>query len=397
MFVEVGVWVALLLACTSSEAPPAPIEPVPAAAEAPALPKPGRAKDQVEPTWKAELGDLDRRLAFFEKRAENPADAVAVGQAVGLLLERAHLTGDYADYTRADQLVQRALAARETTLVHAAAASLDYSLHRYASAEAHLSKSGGDAGLSAAIAFDRGQYAEAGEAYVRLAASEKPIDLSRLAIFRWKTGAIDEAEDLLSRSEAKYFGRSHRARAWVHLQRGLIDLDHGRLDEALVHYRDAEAAMQGYWLIDEHIAEIHLIREQYDEAEKMYRDLVERTGNPEFLDRLADVLAATGREAEAKEVVARARAAYEQRLALFPEATWGHAIDHWLAWGAPEEALRMAEANYTNRPNGEAALARIEALLKVGREADARAALDALRQTPFRSPEVDAIGARLGP
>jgi predicted Zn-dependent protease len=56
--------------------------------------------------------------------------------------------------------------------------------------------------------------------------------------------------------------------------------------------------------------------------------------------------------AQADALIARADAAYAARMQTFPEATWGHALDHALAWGDPADALDMALANATLRPHG---------------------------------------------
>jgi thioredoxin-like negative regulator of GroEL len=102
-----------------------------------------------------------------------------------------------------------------------------------------------------------------------------------------------------------------------------------------------------------------------------------------------------GKPEASQEMVDRARKVYEERLAAFPEATWGHALDHWLAHGDPAEALEMARKNHDNRPNGEAKLGLVQALHKAGQTAEAKALLEEVRASRYRSPEIDEIAAEL--
>ena len=79
-----------------------------------------------------------------------------------------------------------------------------------------------------------------------------------------------------------------RSYAWVELQRGLLDFDRRRDHEALAHYRVAERAYSGYWLIEEHIAEALDRLGRTAQAVEMYQRVIERTRNPEFVSALTD-------------------------------------------------------------------------------------------------------------
>ena len=400
----VGVLAGALLAC--QPAPPAEEGPVPAAQPASSPPpapdpvgKPGPANDQLARTWEAELAEVDKRIAYFEKRVEADGDdALALKQLVSLLLDRAQLTGDYADYARAQEVVDAAFARADAKAQgpHASAFALDMALHRYASAQEHLAflRTSG-AGPQAQLDMALGRYEEARPVLEQMAKSKRPEHVSRLAIYKWKTGDLDDADALLVQAAAGYHGRFHRPEAWYQLHRGIFDLEREQYHDAMAHYLAAKRKMDGYWLVDEHIAEIHLLQGNLDKARAMYEDLVERTGNPEFMDRLAETLEAQGEDDAAKAMVSKARAVYEARLEQFPEATWGHAIDHWLAWGDPDEALEMARKNHANRPNGDAKLALIEALVNAGKLDEARAVMREVEASPFNVPEVAKLAATL--
>src|SRR5690606_36652229 len=144
----------------------------------------------------------------------------------------------------------------------------------------------------------------------------------RIAYDLWQTGRFEQAERWLGAAEARAAGDG-RERAWIELQRGQIDLDRGHLDEALGHYRRADRLFSGWWLVEEHIAEIYALRGEHGATERRYRDRIERTGSPEFMDALARVLEARGRSQQARALIDRPTRAYERRLEVLPEASYG--------------------------------------------------------------------------
>lgn len=341
-------------------------------AEKPAAQAPAAARE-AKPAYATELAALTQGIESGLAHAkQKPDDGLVPMEVVGLYTERARLTGDYADYGRAQALIDaqpaNALPAPGRCM---AQARLHYTLHRLQRARTTLESCPPNtppdevAALRADIALHSGRYAEAGETYRALVnQSPGPQHFARLAQLRKVTGAPGEASALLEAAERRYHGRSATMKAWLKLQRGLVALDQGRLEEALALYRAAEAELPGWWLVEEHIAEVLQLRGDTARAKAMYESIVQRTGAPEFMDALAAIEQAQGGEARARELLDRARAAYEQRIAAFPEAAAGHALDHFLH--RPEDAARalaLAEGNFRTRPSGEAAVGLAKALL----------------------------------
>lgn len=60
--------------------------------------------------------------------------------------------------------------------------------------------------------------------------------------------------------------------------------------------------------------------------------------------------------------IQRAQAVYRERLKTFPEAGVGHAVDHFLQFGTPAEALDLARRNARLRPFGDAQITLAAAL-----------------------------------
>ncbi|MCB9565811.1 MAG: hypothetical protein H6710_01060 [Myxococcales bacterium] len=400
-----------LLACGDAR----PAEPAPSQATAEKIP-PAPATTPAAPevplpatpvAYADELAARDQRIAAIRARAAaSPPAWLTLQSLAEALLERAHLSGDYDDYAAAEATLADAFATTEgRSGPWMTRARLHFTLHRLDPALADLERAAARTGLSdreraaidglrADIAFQRGDYEAARAAFERLADARPGLtELARLATYRWKTGDLEAADLLYARALAAYEGEAAQPRAWVRLMRGLLDLDRGRHREALAHYEEAAAELSGYWLVEEHIAEVRALLGEREAAIALYRDLVERTRNPEFMDALAELVAADD-PAEAAALHARARAAYDALLLRYPEAAAGHALEHLLARGdAPARALEVATANYAIRPNGAAATLLAEALLAAGEPARAAATIEAALASPWRSADLHRIAS----
>lgn len=373
----------LLCACTRTPPPPAPTAPA--------------AQGVSGPLRYAELlQSYDEALA-----AKGPPKAPSSpGERVRLLLERARLAGDYDDYARAGAIL--AAADADATLRCLPLARWHYTLHRLAAAGAVLDGCAASveadelAGLRADIAFYSGRYDEAETVYrEQLNRLDSPQAFIRMALLRARRGAPAEAMALFEAAEQRYHGDSASMRAWLKLQRGLVALDQGRFEQARALYLAAAEALPGWWLVDEHLAEVQALMGETDAARKAYEDIVRRTGAPEFMDALAALETQAGHAERAAQLLAQARKLYEQRLAAFPEASAGHALDHYLnSPGDAAFALQLAQANHRNRPYGEASIALAQALLLNGRAAEALKLLQAEVAAGWDTPELHWVMAQ---
>lgn len=407
-----------LAACGGSPGPePAPVpspEASTAKGDAPAkavdaAPNKKQRPSKREPTFAAQLAAVDRRIAGHHKVAENnPSSSLAWGRVAELYLTRARLSGDYDDYAKAEAMIAKGFGAGHKADFgpFMARVRLNFTLHRLDRIDADFERQtrmptqdgkevyGRDL-FAANLAFQRGQYAKAEELFVSLVDRMPAMSaLSGLALYRWKAGKFDEAETLYRRALEAYDGEETEPAAWIHLQLGLMDLDRGRYDEALVHYREGEALIEGYWLLEEHIAEILTLQGKTEEAKALYLAIVERTGNPEFMDALAELEAAAGHTAEADAWLAKASEKFEAQLLRFPEAAYGHALEHFLAHGDDaQRTLEMARRNHTLRPNADAKRMLAAALLAAGNTAEAKTVIEETLATPMRSADLHATAA----
>jgi tetratricopeptide (TPR) repeat protein len=350
--------------------------------------------------------DYEKETAVLQSKIEALANPATKDDALKLVYYRyqlAALSGDYADLKAAEDSINEALRAHGPLddLLYFNA-HLHFKLHRFEAARESIAsmplagESASLRALAADIALQQGHYAQARAEYESLAAEKPSWDvLARLAYYRLKTGQPAEADELYRRAADMIPAKEMRTYAWIELQRGLIDLEYGRPEEALAHYRVADRAWSGYWLIEEHIAEALHLTGQTRRAIALYRDIIERTRNPEFMTALANILGVTDPEAAAA-LYTEADALYARQFDLYPEAAAGHLIERLLEKRDSDPRLRdYAEWNHALRPNAEAKLLLARSYLKLGDAAAARGLINEILQTPWRTPDLEILRIEL--
>ncbi len=350
------------------------------------------------------VAELNLRAAEAAQAAD-PDVAEASLAVVEAALELAWLSNDYDWFARAEAALDAAqTAAGRSPRTCLVTAQLHLTLHRAAAASDALRECGPwrdertHEQLLADIRFMQGEPEAAAAAYRRLLHQGVEIStLARLAAVHQALGHPEEAKALLAEAERRDQGHDPAQRAWLKLQRAEIALHQGRWDEARAVYLAAEEALPGWWLVEEHLAEIEALLGQTAAARKRYLDIVERNGLPELMDALAMLERTLGAHESAELQRNRAREGYDARLTRFPEAAAGHALEHFLHDPHPARALELAEENYAGRPIGESAAFLARARWRSGRRADACAALESARGRGYASAEVLWLAAECSP
>ena len=355
------------------------------------------------------LAQIDADLANARERAGSRSDEWLMHEvAARLYLARARLSGSFDDYAAAENALERAFAAAAPgTGPHMTQAVLDFTMHRFGPAERQIDHIAAYAApldapdlaetvaMRGDIAFYRGDHDGAREAYEQADRLAPGTGDFRFAIHHFKSGRFDEAEAYFDRTERGLAQPTPQILSNLELQRGILDLERGRWDDALAHFRRADRIFPGHWLIEEHIAEVTALKGDLAGAERLYRDIVRRTGHPEFMDALAGVKREQGDAQAAAAWTERAASVWRQRLRQFPEASYGHAIDHCVAAGNWRCALNLAKRNHRARPYGDAKVALAQALLRNGRRDEAKAMIEAVLQSPWRTAQVHAVAAEI--
>ncbi|HEY0116470.1 MAG TPA: hypothetical protein VGB54_12200, partial [Allosphingosinicella sp.] len=225
--------------------PAPPASPAANAAVAPAV-GPARGYDDLAAQYSAALEENRRRA---DARG---SEWLIQEQLARAAFARGRLTGSYDDYALAQAALDRAFAsAPQGSGPHLSQAVLHLMMHRLGRAEAMLDAIGryavppdsGEraeiAAMRGDIAFYRGDYAGALRHYEEADAIEAGAADFRRAIFHSKTGRVDLAERYFDSYERRLVRPDRHMRANMALQRGILDLDSGRWEEALAHFRAA--------------------------------------------------------------------------------------------------------------------------------------------------------------
>jgi tetratricopeptide (TPR) repeat protein len=403
MVAFVALALAFMLTCVRDDEPTvataassvAPSTPA-AASDAPRRAREKRRK-VAPPTHAQRLAELDRRIDGSLALTERNDSSLGFDRAAGLMMVRAHLTGDHEDHARAEQLVERAFgivlpdvgpymtrAQLNLEVGRLDRVDADFERHRRQLGKGKRERAD-DALFAAELAFQRGRYHDALAGYREALELRETADgLARLGVYHWKTGRFDEATAALTKAIAHDPPAAPDELARMHLTLGRMDLDRGRYAEALAHYRDADGQLRGYWLVEQHTAEVLLLQGETAQAEAIHRDLVARTESPEILDTLAELHYARGDQRTAAQLVARARRGHEQHLGRFAEAAYGHALEHFLAYADdPVRTLAMAEHNHAVHATPEAKLLLARARLATGDVAGARVVVSEAIESPW--------------
>ena len=345
-------------------------------------------------------GAIDGAVRQVESQSDNVQIAV---ETASLYLDRARLGGNYDDYHRAQALLDRVknapTAAPMTCLTQA---RLQYALHQLADAQATMAGCSATldpiegSALRADIALYSGRYKEAEDSYRALTNQiGNSSHYLRLALFRARTGSPGEAAALLEAAEKRYHGVSATTRAWLKVQRGLLAWERGRLDEAMALYLLASDELPGWWFIDEQIAEVKRLNGDTAGAQALLEKIIERTGQPQHMDELARLLREGKTPDAANAWIQRAQAVYRARLKAFPEAGVGHAVDHFLQFGTPAEALDLARRNARLRPFGEAQIALAAALFRAGQAGEAAVVIGQVQDSGWDTAHLHAVAAQV--
>jgi tetratricopeptide (TPR) repeat protein len=343
-----------------------------------------------------DLSRLDKDLGLLSRDALTPPiDTERVTRYLALLYQRASLTGNLRQLeevnSQIDSVIETMKIPGDLFLLKA---NLAFKLHRLQDVKnileraPYLLHTPEGRTLQADLDFQEGRYGEARRGYEQLIEETRSWDsLARLAHFAAKMGEMDRAEQLYSDAEEELTAKEMRSFAWVQIQRGLLDMSHGRIEEARAHYDKARRAYPGYWTIDEHYAEMLGAKGQLTEAAALYEQVLSRFSKPEAQQALGEIYLKMGYSKQAESWLKAAENAYLQSVARGSVHYYHHLVDIYSGpVRKPAAALQWAERDFALRENFSTQAALAWALYNNGHTAKA---VDMMRKS-LSSGVVDA-------
>ena len=311
--------------------------------------------------YEVELGRIDREMSGLREAAfAAPVDSEKAARLAYLLFHRAVLTASAADLAAAEGALEKAFEQTSAFAdLYLLKANLDFKLHRLAETQRDLKALSPFAGnaqiiaMTAGVALQEGRYAAAQRGYQSAIAKNPTWDnLARLAYWEAKFGDPDRADSLYQAAEEEISAKEMRSYAWVELQRGLLDLQRGRYAAALAHYRQAGKAYSGYWLVDEHMAELLGAQGKSHEAVALYEKVIARAPRPELQQALGDLYLFMGKPDQAKPWHDTALAGYLESAGR-GEVRYYHHLAGFYADVRQDgaEAVKWARKDVELRPN----------------------------------------------
>jgi tetratricopeptide (TPR) repeat protein len=311
--------------------------------------------------FQIEIERIEKDISELEDNALNlPLDSEKATKFVFRLYQRASLNGNLADFRVAEAAINSAIAHLcHTADLYFLKANLDFKFHRLADVRRDLEMGPGlkdsfqGRAIMADLDFQEGRYEAARKGYEDVIRDDRTWDnLARLAYFKFKMGDRESAERLYIEAEDEITAKQMRSFAWVELQRGVLKLTQGRYEEALAHYKRAERAYSGYWLVDEHMAELLGAQGKLDEAVALYRKVIARVPKPELQQALGELYVRLGKPEQAQPCFEKALAAYLESTERGDVHYYHHLADFYTdARCDGAEAVRWARKDVELREN----------------------------------------------
>jgi tetratricopeptide (TPR) repeat protein len=239
---------------------------------------------------------------------EQPRNVHGLGLLGLAYLQRARETGDPAWYGKADGVLRRALRfAPHDLLATSGLGSLALSRHRFAAAlrigrrVVALSPSTASGyGVVGDALVELGRYRAAFRAFDRMAGLRPGLpSYARISYARELRGNFDGALEAMQLAATGAIGQAEPT-AWVDVQLGKLDWNHGRYAAATAEDRAALHAFPGYVYALDALAQVEMARGRLARAISLEQRAVATIPLPQFVSLLGDLQRAAGRPVAAR-------------------------------------------------------------------------------------------------
>ena len=232
--------------------------------------------------------------------------------------------------------------------------------------------------IRADLDFQHGRYQTAENGYLGVLQRERSWGaLARLAYLRGKMGDPAGADRLYEEAQNQLTAKEMRAYAWLEVQRGFLHFTRGRHGEARSHYRRADTAYPGYWLVEEHVAELLGAEGRYDEAAGILERVASTIDRADLDQAIGELYELAGQSGSALSWKQRALSAYLHSAQRGEVHYYHHLVDYYTDVAEDgSEAVKWAYKDLQLRENFSTQAVLAWALYRDGQFGDARHWID---------------------
>jgi tetratricopeptide (TPR) repeat protein len=329
-----------------------------------------------------EIQKIDQAIAELEPDAlALPLNSENATKYVYLLYQRASLAGDLAAFGKVEAALKQVIdAIGPAQDLYLLKANLDFKFHRLSEVKLDL-EAGRDLRdttqgkvLRADLDFQEGRYEDARRGYEEAIQEDLTWDnLARLAYLKWKLGDTEGADRLYAEAKDELTAKEMRHYAWIELQQGVLDLRRGCYAEAQAHYDRADRAYSGYWLVDDHKAELSGAQGLFAEAAALYERVIARAAKPELQQALGELYETMGEKHRAETCYQKSLNTYLDSAAAGDVHFYHHLVDFYADVRRDgHEAVKWARKDIELRKNFSTLAALAWALYRAGEFVEAR-------------------------
>jgi hypothetical protein len=316
------------------------------------------------------LQNLEGQIESLQRRIEFRADEKWIVRLALLRYHRFQIIGDIKDAEAARGLLARAWHSSAGPRLGAAYARVLIGFHEFEEADSVLRMAESAGGQETEIMELRSSLARVrGESVVEnigpdtIDESFAPLALVTLAADLAANGKPAAATRALKAAQDRYSDTSPYTLSWIHVQQGIIFLQYRDYSSARLFFAAAVQRFPGYTLAAEHLAETELALENFESAARLYREVVARSGHPEFYHQLAKAERFLGNGDDANRYDSLAASGYEELVGEHPRMWADHAARYYIDIGERDAAVALASLNLEQRGDR-----RAEELLATARE-----------------------------
>jgi len=287
---------------------------------------------------------------YLSKTNENPEDYYYYLKLGEAYIQKGREVGQIAPYKLAEKAIEKAIELYpESYVAYTYLGQISSYKHDFRKTINYTKKAielRPDKAISYGVQGDAylelGMYSEAQKVYALMNYLEPGFySQSRISQLKFLMSDTDGAIEAME--EALEFGSKMNLTkeniAWAKVILGSLYFNSGKIDKAENSYKEALNIFDNYYLALEHLAEVNVIKGNYEKAINLYEKTLELNPKPQFYISLGDIYESQGKTEEAEKLYRQAEKSYEE---IIQDGIKGHSRELVLFYVDSNKHLGLA-------------------------------------------------------